>query len=719
MGSRCHWVTLALLVAVCRPIHAQQPAAPAWSFTLDQVLSAPLPIDVVGAPQASGRFAWVSIQEGRRSVWTAALVGNTSDSARARRVIEFARDDGQAIGGLTLSRSGTTVAFVRGEDRNAQRENPNPSSDPKGAEQAVWVAVGSSPAKRIGVGESPVLSPDGGQVVFQRDSTLYIAPTTGAGAPRPLFLARGLSTQPAWSPDGRMVAFTSERGTHSFVGVYDIARDSVRWMSPGVDRDREPRWSPDGSQLAFLRIPAGAGGGDFVNPAPGLGFAMLVGDPRTGVARERWHSEPSLAGRLAVPTAGEFFLWSGKRLVFFLERDGWQHLYSISAAGDEPAPVQLTSGACEVEQPSPSSDGESLYYTGNCGDIDRKHLWRVTTAGGAPQQLTSGSGIEYAPAASGRVLFFLRGDARQPPAPAMLTLSEGGVGREIALRGGPQLPATFPLASLVEPQGVLFTTAAGEEIHGQLFLPPTAGSAAPAPAVIFTHGGPSRQMLLGWHASQYYWNAYAFNQYLASRGYVVLSVNYHGGVGYGRAFRESPRRARYGASEYEDVVAGARFLISQPVVDSTRIGLWGGSYGGFLTALAMGRNPELFKAGVDVHGVHDWNARWSSFAPAVVARGPEPDSVLALGRQSSPVCCVASIRGPLLLVHGDDDRNVGFSETVTFVQLLRKEKKPFELLVFPDEVHGFLRHASWRALYAAASDFFDRTLMRKATAARE
>jgi dipeptidyl aminopeptidase/acylaminoacyl peptidase len=104
--------------------------------------------------------------------------------------------------------------------------------------------------------------------------------------------------------------------------------------------------------------------------------------------------------------------------------------------------------------------------------------------------------------------------------------------------------------------------------------------------------------------------------------------------------------------------------------------------------------------------------------PSVVARGPEPDSVIALGRQSSPICCVANIRGPLLLVHGDDDRNVGFSETVNFVQLLRKENKPFELLVFPDEVHGFLRYASWRTLYATASDFFDRALMRKATAAK-
>ena len=720
MGVRC-WPAPFFALALALPLGAQSSApATSASFTLEQVLSAPLPTDLIAAAQSSGRFAWVWQQEGRRSVWTTDLPAGSRDSLRARRVVEFARDDGQSVSGLTFSRGATALAFVRGDGRNARREYPNPSSDPKGAEQTVWVAVGNGAAKRIGVGDNPTLSPDGAQVVFQRDSTLFIAPTTGATPPRPLFVARGVSTDATWSPDGRRIAFTSQRGTHAFIGVYDVARDSIRWVSPSVDQDGSPRWSPDGRWLAFLRLPAGNDGGDFVSPAPGHGFGIWVADPSTGVARERWHSEDGLAGRLTIPTAGEFFLWSGERLVFFLERDGWQHLYSISGAGSDAAPVQLTTGACEVEQPAASSEGTAIYFTSNCGDIDRKHLWRVTASGGAPQQLTSGPGIEYAPAVSGRILLYLRGDARRPPTPTLMSLAEGDAGRELGLRGGPQLPPQFPLASLVEPQGVLFANAAGEEIHGQLFLPPTASeSGTRAPAVIFTHGGPSRQMLLGWHASSYYFNAYAFNQYLASRGYVVLSVNYHGGVGYGRAFRESPRRARYGASEYDDVVAGAHFLATQPMVDSSRIGLWGGSYGGFLTALAMGRNPELFKAGVDVHGVHDWNAKWSSFAPSVVARGPEPDSVIALGRRSSPICCVANIRGPLLLVHGDDDRNVGFSETVTFVELLRKEHKPFELLVFPDEVHGFLRHASWHALYAAASDFFDRTLRGKATAARD
>ena len=130
----------------------------------------------------------------------------------------------------------------------------------------------------------------------------------------------------------------------------------------------------------------------------------------------------------------------------------------------------------------------------------------------------------------------------------------------------------------------------------------------------------------------------------------------------------------------------------------------------------MAKNPELFKVGVDLHGVHDWNARFSNFAPASTAARGEADSVLAIGRASSPVCCVSSIAGPILFIHGDDDRNVAFSETVTFIQMLRAEKKPHELLVFPDEVHDFLRHANWLTAYRSSAEFFEKHLMRARTA---
>jgi dipeptidyl aminopeptidase/acylaminoacyl peptidase len=215
-------------------------------------------------------------------------------------------------------------------------------------------------------------------------------------------------------------------------------------------------------------------------------------------------------------------------------------------------------------------------------------------------------------------------------------------------------------------------------------------------------------MMLGFHYMDYYHNAYAMNQYLATQGYVVLSVNYRLGIMYGRAFREPANACWRGASEYKDIVAGARYLQSLPIVDTKKIGLWGGSYGGFLTALGLARNSDLFAAGVDLHGVHDW----SVFLPRWDNRPAAPDAKEAekLAFESSPDAAIATWKSPVLLIQGDDDRNVPFGQTVDLAQRLREAHLRYEELVFPDEIHGFLMWKSWIRAYAATAEFFDRTL---------
>jgi dipeptidyl aminopeptidase/acylaminoacyl peptidase len=218
-----------------------------------------------------------------------------------------------------------------------------------------------------------------------------------------------------------------------------------------------------------------------------------------------------------------------------------------------------------------------------------------------------------------------------------------------------------------------------------------------------------RQMLPAFHYSGYYAGAYAFNQYLASRGYVVLALNFRSGIGYGRDFRAAPHQGPRGAAEYADLVAAGRYLRSRGDVDPERIGLWGGSYGGYLTAMGLARDSHLFAAGVDLHGVHDWAWRGEHFALPGGFWGLQPsDSELA--RRSSPVFDVESWSSPVLMVHGDDDRNVDFIQSTDLVQRLRRRGVHVETLVFPDEVHGFLRHASWRETFRRAADFFDRFL---------
>jgi dipeptidyl aminopeptidase/acylaminoacyl peptidase len=297
----------------------------------------------------------------------------------------------------------------------------------------------------------------------------------------------------------------------------------------------------------------------------------------------------------------------------------------------------------------------------------------------------------------------------RPAAPAFLPAEpdSSGAAAPRDLDGWPQ-PARFPIEQLVEPVPVVVRAADSTPIHLQVFAPadtPSAGGAVRRPAVLFFHGGPARQMLLGWNYSSYYHNSYAFNQYLASRGFVVVSVNYRGGIGYGRAFREAPRRGRFGASEYADVLAAAQYLRGRPDVDSARIGLWGGSYGGYLTALGLARNSDLFAAGVDLHGVHDYAEE-----VGMTSQWGVSDSAIAVARRSSPVADIERWRSPVLLIHGDDDRNVEFQQTTDLARRLELRGVAFEELVLPDEVHSFLRHASWLTVYRAGTEFFLVTL---------
>jgi dipeptidyl aminopeptidase/acylaminoacyl peptidase len=228
--------------------------------------------------------------------------------------------------------------------------------------------------------------------------------------------------------------------------------------------------------------------------------------------------------------------------------------------------------------------------------------------------------------------------------------------------------------------------------------------------VIFFHGGSRRQMLLGWHYMYYYRNAYALNQYLASRGYVVLSVNYRSGIGYGMEFREALGYGARGASEFADVLGAGRFLRGRSDVDPQRIGLWGGSYGGFLTALGLARASDQFAAGVDLHGVHDWNIEIQNWVPSY---DPAKQADAArLARESSPIAAVKTWRSPVLLIQGDDDRNVQFSQTVQLAEALRQQGVEVRELVFPDEVHDFLLHAHWLAAYHAAVEFLEQKLGR-------
>jgi dipeptidyl aminopeptidase/acylaminoacyl peptidase len=220
-------------------------------------------------------------------------------------------------------------------------------------------------------------------------------------------------------------------------------------------------------------------------------------------------------------------------------------------------------------------------------------------------------------------------------------------------------------------------------------------------------------MLLGWHYSDYYSNCYAVNQYLASRGFVVLSVNYRLGIGYGYEFHQPPGAGARGAAEYLDVKAGAEYLRAMRQVDPARIAIYGGSYGGFLTAMALARNSDLFAAGVDLHGVHDWTAER---ARGMLSRdryeeAPDLARALEVAWQSSPVASMATWRSPVLVIQGDDDRNVRFSQSVDLVRRLVAGGIPFEALAIPGDTHHWMRFQNAVTVDSATAAFLEKKLI--------
>ncbi|MEP7270591.1 MAG: prolyl oligopeptidase family serine peptidase [Acidobacteriota bacterium] len=694
-----HILTIAILTLLLQPGTS---AASQWpeSFTLRQILSAPFPTELIAAPTGS-RVAWVLDAQGKRNIWVA-----EGPSFKARQLTPYNEDDGQELTNLTFTHDGEGIVYVRGGDENAAGEVPNPTNSPNGARQEIHVVSWKDGrVRRLSQGSEPVVSPVGDQVVFLKDGQVMVVSIAEGSEPHPLFAARGNNGSITWSPDGKRLAFVSRRNPHSLIGVYDLEKESLRYVSPSVDRDTTPRWSADGKRIAFIRQLARANRQRSVTEDSPDPWTIVVANPENNSLREVWQSERNLNGN-PPRMAGEFLLQWGAddRLIFASEMDGWMRLYSIpSTAGTATA---LTPARCEFEHATLTSDRRQLIYSSNCNDIDRRHLAQVPVAGGPPVALTTGEGIEWSPAVTGdgKSLFFAASDAKRPAMPQVMTLN----GSDRKTLASDLLPSDFP-TKLLTPRQVVFKSADGVDVHGQLFEDTSGGGGAAGgrrPAVIFMHGGPSRQMMLGWHNLYYYHNAYAFNQYLASRGYVVLSVNYRAGIGYGRAFREATKRGARGAAEYQDVVAGAQFLSSYSSVDGGRIGLWGGSYGGFLTALGLARNSDIFAAGVDIHGVHDWSLRISA-SPWIDYNDRDAQKV---ARESSPMNSVATWRSPVLLVHGDDDRNVAFAQTVDLVQKLREQKVYFEQLVFPDEIHDFLLHRHWLEIYDASANFLDRFL---------
>jgi dipeptidyl aminopeptidase/acylaminoacyl peptidase len=684
--------------------------APAQSFSFEDIKSYPFPTELTSAATGS-RIAWAFDEQGKRNVYVA-----EGPEFTPRKLTNYNSDDGQEITSLSISNDGKWVVFVRGGDHGSNYNMDvavNPSSSTAQTRIQVWsVPFAGGTAKALAEGDDPAVAPNGNDVAFIKNGQVWLSPIDGSKAAKMLFYSKGTNGSLQWSPDGSRLAFVSGRTDHSIIGIYADSSTPVKWIAPSFYRDRTPRWSPDGSKIVFARTLGVGGRPDSILVRQRQQWSLWTADATTGEGSQIWKAPATMAGSVPTTHGGVNLHWAANnRIVFLSYQDGWPHLYSISSTGG--TPILLTPGSFMAEHIQLSHDGKWLVFAGNTGpdklDIDRRHVVRVPVDKAEMEVLTPGSGMEWSPVVTGdgSSVAMISTTPQRPPLPALMSFDKG----PLKLLAQNLVPQSFP-QNLITPKQVIYTSPDGVKVHAQLFEP--VGGAEKKPAIIYVHGGPPRQMLLGWNYSDYYANAYATNQYLANMGFIVLSVNYRLGIGYGYDFHQPKRGAgEDGASEYRDVRAGGLWLAGQANVDASRIGIYGGSYGGFLTALALGRDSKLFAAGVDIHGVHDFTAE---------GRGPArndryekaPDTELAkkVAWQSSPVAYVNTWKSPVLIIHADDDRNVPFNQSTDLVRRLEAQSVPFETMVIVDDTHHWMKHSNAVKLGNATANFLKRKLMK-------
>lgn len=429
-------------------------------------------------------------------------------------------------------------------------------------------------------------------------------------------------------------------------------------------------------------------------------------DPATGRARpcDRLHDDawvrdlPDAAGWLP-----------NEREVFFLsERSGFLHLYTVDTTQAEAEPRALTAGAFELQRAELGPDERAFLVISNESHPGERQVYRLPLVGGARTRLTTLPGTQgLAPSPDGRLLAFVGSRANLPPEVYVSAAQPGAPAR--ALTDGTS--ADWRRYPWTDPPVITFTARDGVRVPARLFTPESVGAsrASARPGVVFAHGAGYTQN------AHRYWSTYSreylFHHLLAARGYVVLDVDYRGSAGYGRDWRTAIYR-HMGGQDLNDVLDAARYLVEHERVDPARIGVYGGSYGGFLTLMAMFTAPDTFAAGAALRPVTDW-AHYNHQYTSNILDQPQDDP--APYRRSSPIHHAEGLKGALLIAHGMVDVNVHFQDSVRLAQrLIELRKTNWELAAYPVEDHSFEEETSWADQYRRVLGLFERVLVGQA-----
>ncbi len=654
-----------------------------------------------------GKIAWALDSAGRRNVFVA-----EAPNYVPRKLTNFNDDDGQEITSVSISDDGNWVVFVRGGEHSGNWETGlpvNPGFDLVAYKvQILSVPFQGGKVQSLSEGDLPAISPDSKQVAFIKNGQAWMVSINNSAPAKNIFTTRGNVGSLEWSPNGQELLFIANRQDHSIIGIYTNGQQNLKWLSASFNRDQSPRWSPDGSSIVFVRTPGTGGAPDSMLSRKHNPWSIQKVDIATGKTTQLWKAPTTLRGSYPTTHGGTNLHWAANnQIVFMSYEDGWPHLYSISAAGGKP--ILLTPGNYMVEHVQLSADKKWLAFSANTGpdskDIERRHVARVAVDKAGIELLSPGKGLEWTPVFTedSKKIAFLSATVQRPPIPAIMNLTSNS----IQLIGQSFIDPALPQNQFVTPEQVIFTASDGVKVHADLFKAEGPGK---KPTIVYVHGGPPRQMLLGWNYSDYYSNAYSSNQYLASKGFNVLVVNYRLGIGYGFDFHKPANGGAAGAAEYLDIKAAGEWLKQQTFVDPSKIGIYGGSYGGYLTALALARDSKLFAAGVDIHGVHDFTVNLlASNSNDKYEKAPDLDKAMKTAWQSSPVASIATWTSPVLIIHADDDRNVRFNQSVDLIKRLAKKGVSYETIMLVDDTHHWMKHSNAELVYQAVADYFIKT----------
>ncbi len=506
------------------------------------------------------------------------------------------------------------------------------------------------------------------------------------------------------------------KGT-SKLGIYDRELDTVYYVQtkslPGLEK--EPAFIKDypgknikRNQEVIIHGPEypAKGGNQALVEIRSLDnkdrwIAMLELENGTIRVLDHQHNEAWIGG----PGSGWLYsqgdlgwLPDGQTVWFQSEASGYAHLYMVTVASGKK--TQLTTGNYEVYAPSISNNGKYWYFHANKVHPGVRHFYRMPLTGGEPEQLTKDEGgweVTLSPDEKWQASLF--STANRPPELYLQANRAGAAAKKLTA----STKADWQQYQWRMPEFVNFTARDGAQVPARLYKP--ANGQQNGAAIIFVHGAGYLQNAHKWWST--YFREYMFHNLLVDQGYTVLDIDYRGSAGYGRDWRTAIYR-HMGGKDLSDHIDGASWLVKAHGVDSSRLGIYGGSYGGFITLMALFKEPDVFKAGAALRSVTDW-AHYNHPYTANILNEPYTDSLAYV--RSSPIYYAEGLKGHLLIAHGMIDTNVHFQDVVRLSQrLIELGKENWEMAVYPMEDHAFVEPSSWTDEYSRILKLFQQTI---------